>query len=101
VENVTEVLKEVGDWKRVAQGYTLLTDGLRIPNSIVHEIEQQSSSERDRSLLVGEYWVKTNPVASWMMLASVLYQEGEEKAATMAKQFLPKGMCISPVPEIV
>ena len=93
VENVAEVMGEVGDWERVAQGdFTL---GLYIPHSKLQEIKQQSSSEKEKSRAVGGYWVNTYPVPSWEKLALVLYEEGEERALAMAKRYLPNGMCIS------
>ena len=99
VENVMEVMGEVGDWKAVAHGVEefeiVLTYGLGISDSKLLEIEQQSYTERDRRHLVGEYWVNTDPNTSWRCLADVLYQEGEETALAMVKQYLPKGMCIS------
>ena len=95
VENVTEVMGEVGDWERVTQGDFGYTFGLRIPPSKLQEIKQQSYTERDRSRLAGEYWVNTDPRASWRVLGRTLYQEGEETALLTVKQYLPKGMCIS------
>ena len=99
VENVTEVMGEVGDWERVARGgmYTL---GLGIPDSKLQEIKQLSSSEREKSQSLGRYWVTNAPGASWEVLGNVLYQEGEETALAMVKQYLPKGMCFSWLPEI-
>ena len=95
VENVTEVMGEVGDWERVTQGDFGYTFGLRIPPSKLQEIKQQSYTERDRSRLAGEYWVNTDPNASWRRLADALYKEEEDSALTMVKQYLPKGMYIS------
>jgi len=93
VENVTEVMGEVRDWKRVA-GRSLLC-GLGIPDSKLHEIKQQSYTESDRSYLMVEYWVNTDPRASWRRLADVLYKVGEDSALMMVKQYLPKGMYLS------
>ena len=90
VENVMEVMGEMGDWGRVAGMF-----GLEIPYSKLQEIKQQSYTERDRSRLAGEYWVNTDPNASWRTLADVLYKEGEDSARRMVKQYLPKGMCTS------
>ena len=87
VENVAEVMGEVGDWERVAPRL--------IPYSKLQEIKQQTSSERKKSRAVGEYWVNTHPDPSWKKLAEVLYQEGEERAAAKTKQYLPNGMLIS------
>ena len=115
MENVTEVMREVGDWKRVAQGSvdkrgfrrfmrSLFISGpeipdfaygLRIPDSKLREIKQRSYTKRDRRRLAGEYWVNTDPRASWQVLGYALYEKGEETAAAMVKQYLPKGMCIS------
>ena len=95
VENVTEVMGEVGDWERVARGDRMHSLGLNITLSKVLEIKQQSYTERDRSHLAGEYWVNTVPNASWRSLADALYEEGEETALAVVKQYLPKGMCFS------
>ena len=95
MENVTEVMGEVGDWERVARGHGIVISGLGIPDSKVEEIKQQSYTERDRSHLAGEYWVNTVPNASWRSLADALYEWGEETALAMVKQYLPKGMWIS------
>ena len=88
VENVTEVMGEVGDWESVGEW-------LDVPHSKLQEIKQQSYTERDRSRLAGEYWVNTDPNASWRCLADVLYELGEDRALLMVKQYLPKGMYIS------
>ena len=100
MENVTEVMGEVGDWERVARGGFLLRSGLNIPYSKLWEIKQQSSSEKEKSHAVGGYWVSTDPVPSWEELAQVFYNLGEERAAVMVKKYLPNGMCISLLPVI-
>ena len=91
MENVREVMAEVGDWWWVG-------DELDVPDSKLEEIRQQSSTEREKSLALGDYWVNTDPYASWEKLARVLYQEGEEKAAAVMKQHLPQGMCVLSCP---
>ena len=88
VENVTEVMGEVGDWERVAYE-------LRVPRSKRQEIKQLSTSDREKSQSLGRYWLNTFPGASWQMLGHALYNCGEEKALVMVKQYLPKGMYIS------
>ena len=93
VENVTEVMGEVGDWERVG-------NQLGVPHSKRQEIKQQSTSDRENSQSLVRYWVTTAPGASWERLGYALYQEGEETAAAMVKQYLPKGTCISWLPEI-
>ena len=95
VENVTEVMGEVGDLERVAQGGHPFTFGLNIPDSKLQEFKLQSSSEREKSHAVGGYWVNTHPILSWEWLARVLYEEEEERALAKTKQYLPNGMCIS------
>ena len=87
MENVREVMAEVGDWGNVGTG-------LGVPFSKRWEIIQQSSTEREKSLALGDYWVNTDPDASWEKLARVLYQQGEEKAAAVMKQYLQQGMCV-------
>ena len=88
MENVTEVMGEVGDREGVWVG-------LGVPHSKRAEIKQQSSTEGEKSRALSQYWVNCSPNASWVELAIALYLEGEERAAAMAKQYLPKGMCIS------
>ena len=88
VEKVTEVMGEVGDREWV-------WDGLGVPGSKEAEITQQSSTEGEKSRALSQYWVNCCPVASWERLAWRLYMRGEERAAAMAKQYLPKGTCIS------
>ena len=87
-----EVMGEVGEWDMVAIE-------LGGPMLKIVEIKQQSSTEREKSRAVGEYWVQYVPHASWERLATALYWRGEERAAVMAKQYLPKGMCISLPPQ--
>ena len=69
---------------------------LGVPPSKLDEISQQSSTDREKSLALGDYWVNTDPDVSWEKLARVLYQEGEERAAAVMKQYLQQqGMCSS------
>jgi len=88
VENVSEVMREVGNrelvWLR-----------LGVPASKQTELMQQSYKEEEKTHAVSQYWVKYVPHPSWMRLARELYHSREERAAVMAKQYLPKGMCIS------
>ena len=81
MENVTEVMAEVGDWWSVGIG-------LDVPDSKVQEISQQSSTEREKSLAMGDYWVNTAPDASWEKLARELYWNGEKKALAVTKQYM-------------
>ena len=88
MENVREVMAEVGDWVEVGIE-------LGIPLSKLQEIRQQSSTEREKSLAMGDYWVNTDPDASWEKLAWVLYQHEEKGALGVVKQYLQQGMCTS------
>ena len=88
VENVREVMAEVGHWM-------MLGDWLGVPYSKQLEINKQSSTEREKNLAVGDYWVNTDPEASWEKLAMALYQEREERALAVTKQYLQQGMCSS------
>ena len=91
VENVTEVMAEVGDRERVWRSILL-----QVPDSKLAEIRRQSSTEGEKSRALSQYWVNCAPDASWKRLANTLYVIGEERAAVMAKQYLPmKGTCIS------
>ena len=94
MENVREVMAEVENWIGVGTG-------LGVPPSKVQEISQQSSTEREMSLAMGDYWVNTAPDASWERLARVLYRWGEHRALAVTKQYLQQqGMCSSWLAEI-
>ena len=86
MENVREVMAEVVDWEKVRW---------LVHDSKQQEIKQQSSTVREKSLALGDYWVNTNPNASWERLARQLYRKGEERAAAVMKQYLQQqqGMC--------
>ena len=89
MENVREVMAEVGNWEEVG----IL--GLDVPDSKREEISQQSSTEREKSLSLGDYWINTDPDASWERLARALYHSREERALAVMKQYLQQGMCSS------
>ena len=74
-------MAEVGNWGMVG-------DELDVPDSELQKIKQQSSTEREKSLAPGDYWVNTDPEASWEKLAMVLYRWGEERAPAVTKQYL-------------
>ena len=90
MENVREVMAEVGDWEEVG-------NWLGVPDSKQEEISQQSSTEMEKCLALGDYWVNTAPDASWERLARALYRSGEERAHAVMKQYLQQqqGMCSS------
>ena len=87
MENVREVMAEVGNWKEVGVC-------LGVPYSKWEEISLQSSTEREKSLALGDYWVNTAPDVSWERLGRELYQNGEERALAVVKQHLQQGMCV-------
>ena len=93
MENVREVMAEVVDWEKVRW---------LVPDSKRQEIKQQSSTEREKSLALGDYWVNTDPGASWEKLARALYCWGEERAVAVTKQYLQQeqGVCNLCQPEI-
>ena len=66
---------------------------LGVPYSKEQEITQQSSTEREKSLALENYWVNTDPEASWEKLAWGLYRWGEERALAVTKRYLQQGMC--------
>ena len=84
VDSVLGVMGKVQKWKEVG-GFL----GLQVPGSKLNEIEEQSSTEIEKSHQVGRYWVNAHPDASWEKLGEVLYWRGEETAAMMVKQYLP------------
>ena len=89
MENVTEVMAEVvGDreWVWV---------WLDVPQFKQTKLMQQSSTVGEKTRALTQYWVKCVPHPTWKGLTHTLYFSGEERAAVMAKQYLPKGMCIS------
>ena len=94
MENVREVMAEVGNWVEVGN-WARLGSVLGVPYSKQQEINQQSSTERETSLALGDYWVNTDPRASWEKLAGRLYLSGKEKALAVMKQYLQQGMCSS------
>ena len=81
VENMREVMAEVEDW-------WLLGASLGIPCPKQQEIKQQSSTEREKCLALGDYWINTDPDGSWEELARVLYLRREERALAVTKQYL-------------
>ena len=87
-------MAEVVDWMMVG-------GGLGVSVSKLLEISLQSSTERETSLALGDYWVNTVLDASWKRLAWVLYHHQEEKAAAVTRQYLQQqGMCSSLLAEI-
>ena len=89
VDNVSEVMREVvgcSKWVWVSLG---------VPKFKLAELQQQSSTEEEETRAVSQYWINSSPDATWKVLTWLLYFNGEERAAVMAKQYLPKGMCIS------
>ena len=82
VDSVLEVMGKVRRWEVVGRE-------LDVPDSILDEIKEQSSTEMEKSHQVGRYWVNTHPDPSWEKLGGVLYINGEETAAMMVKQYLP------------
>ena len=87
LENVTEVMREV------VGGRMLMCNLLDVPLSKL--LQQQSSTKEEKTHAGSLYYVNCVPHPSWSDLARALYMRGEERAAVMAKQYLPKGMCIS------
>ena len=85
MENVREVMAEVGDWVNVGSW-------LGVPYSKLQGIKEQSSTEREKSLALGDYWVNTAPDASWEKLGMALYQVREERALAVTKQYLQQGV---------
>ena len=94
VEKVMEVMRDVGEWEVVVRY-------LDVPTPKIAEIQLQSSTETEKRRAVVQYWIQYVPHASWERLATALYMRGEKRAAAMAKQYLPKSMCISSPPRRV
>ena len=88
VENVMEVMGEL-------RNRELVWGLLYVQQSKQTELRQQSSTVRERTRAESQYWINSSPDATWKELTKSLYHSREERAAVMAKQYLPKGMCIS------
>ena len=80
-------MAEVCDWWNVGFVFD-------VPLSKRQEIDQQSSTEREKSLALGDYWVNTVPDVSWKKLAWALYESKEERPLAVTKQYLQQGMCV-------
>ena len=80
------VMKEVSDWRRVAR--SVYVD---VPSPVVQRIKDQYTTERENSCATWEWWVNTDPSASWDSLARALYHAGEYEALEKVAQYLPKG----------
>ena len=94
MENVREVMAEVENWESVGivENWSSVGIELGVPRSKLQEISQQSSTRREKSLALGDYWINTDPDASWERLATGLYQKGENRALAVMKQYLQQGM---------
>lgn len=98
-----EVMREVRDWVRVAQGNKDMYGAgnpplhpcgfdLDVPDSKMPEVKYQLSSERDRIHDIVEYWVNTSPRASWEQLGRALYVAKEDRALAMLRQYCAEGI---------
>ena len=76
------VMRDVSDLRRVAGS---------VPHPVERRIEDQYTTEREKSCATWGWWVNTDPLASWMDLAVALYHEGEDRAVEKVSQYLPKG----------
>ena len=80
------VVKEVSDWRRVVW-YAYV----HVPHAVVQRIKDQYATETERSCATWEWWVNTDPSASWEDLAMALYHRGDDRAVEKVSQYLPKG----------
>ena len=85
VENVMEVMSKVADIEQFGRF-------LRVPLSKCQEMVMQSKTEKEKTFSLAEYWLNTDPHASWRKLGNILYHSGEERAAAAAKQYFPTGI---------
>ena len=60
---------------------------LDVPKHMVNHL-----SEREKKHAVGNYYLQTDPLASWEHLTERLYWAEQYSAVEKAKQHLPKGM---------
>ena len=88
VDNVSEVMREV-------RNKEFVWEVIGVPESKLTELMQQSSTEEEKTRAASQCYVNSSPTATWKKLTELLYYSKEERAAMMAKQYLPKGMCIS------
>jgi len=82
VENVTAIFEEVNDWQRVRTQ-------LDVPEHLVHK--QQHLTKGEQKHVIGKWYVRTSPLASWEDLTMRLYNIEEDEAVEEAKQHLTNG----------
>ena len=82
MENVTAIFEEVNDWQRVRTQ-------LDVPEHLVHK--QQHLTKGEQKHVIGEWYVRTSPLASWEDLTMRLYNIEEDEAVEEAKQHLTNG----------
>ena len=82
VENVREVMAEVGGWPDLRTCLDVRSPKFGRPSPTW-------------CFALGEYWVNNDPDASWERLARRLYQWEEEGALAVTKQYLQQCMCSS------
>ena len=80
------VMKDTCDWRSVARsGY------VNVPPPVKRRIEDQYTTETEQSCATWEWYVNTQPLASWEWIALALYHAGEDRAMEKVAQYLPKG----------
>ena len=77
------ILEEVNHWQRSRTQ-------LEVPKHLVDK--QQHLSEREQKRTIGEWYVRTSPLASWEDLTRRLYNIEEDIAVDEAKEHLTNGM---------
>ena len=82
-----EVIGKVADRKQFWRS-------LGVPLFKFQEMAMQSITEEKRSLSLVQYWLNTDPRASWKKLGRILYHRGEEGAAAVVKQNFPTGILL-------
>jgi hypothetical protein len=87
VDNVTQILNKIpGDeWEEVMGG------GLRIPRSLLEEIQRTYSTDTEKNHACADYYVNCHPKAEWKHLTMALHAKEEFALARESKSFMSTG----------
>ena len=85
INNLRTATSSVRDWYRLGEYY----NGLGVPPVVRDEIiTNPAMTEEDKRTEVLLYFLRNVPMASWEMVAGVLYHMKEERALQAVKKFL-------------
>ena len=83
--NLCTVTSSVRDWYDLGDNF----HGLGVPEPVLNEfIDNPAMTEEDKRTEVLLYFLRNVPMASWEMVAGVLYWMEEKRALQAVKEFL-------------